>query len=713
MRGRFLGLWPLRRSIPGILGLALIAGLGAAACRPAGSGGDRPPIFVVSIDTLRADRLPAYGYGAGETPHLDRFAGEAILFENAISPCPLTLPSHSSIFTGRLPFTHGVRDNLGYRLDPAAHPTLAALLRERGYATGGAVSSYVLREETGLADGFDLYDDAIRRRHGVTPDRLERRGEETLAAAEAWLEVRREAPLFFFLHLFEPHDPYEPPEPFSSRLADPYDGEIATADAHLGRFFAGLQRRGLYDGALIIVLSDHGEGLGDHGEAKHGLLLYREALQVPLLVKLPGGVRGGQRVAAPAALVDVLPTVAEVAGFELPKGLPGRSLLSLEEGPQRRIYSETYYGRLHFGWSELHSLVDGRFHFIDSPRPELYDWIEDPKERDNILARERRVFRAMQGELARLPLGFEEPAPVAPEEAARLAALGYLSAPARRGSGERPDPKDNLDVLEDIQRAVDLQAAGRLEETVQVLKDLQRRRPEVQDTYLLLAPALRGQGAFEEALAVALEGRRVLPTLAPLFSLELSRSYLALGRLAEAEVEARAGAEASRAQSLELLARVAFSRGDLEAARQEVAKAIEEDPPPRLSSLLLAAEIDMRQERFEVALGHLDRGAEQVRAGEAPGTPGLESRRGDCLARLERYAEAEAAFRAELATFPGNRRAYAQFAFLLAARGRFAEIEPLLEELVRAAPGKASYELAADTLERLGNTEAARAWRSR
>ncbi len=698
-----------------LLGLALAVVSWTAACRPKNTDVARPTVIVVSIDTLRADRLPAYGYEAGETPHLDAFAARAILFENAISHCPLTLPSHSSIFTGQLPFVHGVRDNLGYRLDPAVTPTLAALLKEEGYATGAAVSSYVLRAETGLADGFDMFEDEIRRRADVTLDRLERRGEKTLAVAEAWLEAPKEAPLFFFLHLFEPHDPYEPPEPFRSRLSDPYDGEIATADALVGRFFDFLRRRGLYDEALIIVLSDHGEGLGDHGEAKHGLLLYRETLHVPLLVKLPGGERGGERVTAPAALVDVLPTVAEVVGFAVPENLAGTSLLSLGKAPvaDRKIFSETYYGRLHYGWSELHSLTDDRFHFIESPHPELYDWRKDPSELENILTDERRTFRAFEEALARLPLGFEEPAAVGAEEAAKLTALGYLSAPARSGSGKRPDPKENLDVLEDIQRAVDLRAAGRLEETAEVLRNLQRDHPEVQDTYLLLAPVLRGLGAYEEALAVGFEGRRVLPTLAPLISLELARSHLALGQLDEAAAEAAAGTAANRAQSHELLARVAFAREDLDAARQEVEKAIEADPPPRQSALLLAAEIEMREGRFEVALGHLERARAQVLAGDASRPVTLESRRGDCLARLERYPEAEAAFRAELAAFPRHRKAYAQLAFLLAAQRRFEEIEPLLEELVRAAPDPKSYALAADTLERLGNAEAAQAWRRR
>ncbi|MCI0549219.1 MAG: sulfatase, partial [Candidatus Rokubacteria bacterium] len=280
-------------------GLLLVAGMAAACSRGQALRFPGAPVVLVSIDTLRADHLPAYGYAGVKTPHIDRFRRDAILYERAWSHAPLTLPAHVSLLTGLLPFEHGVRDNLGYRLDPGAHTTLAALLRGKGYATGGFVSAHALRGGTGLAEAFDVYDD-----HMVAPGgggmealgRVQRRGEETLALARAWLAGVESRPFLLFLHLYEPHAPYEPPEPFRSATALPYDGEIAKSDEIVGGLLDELRRSGVYDRALVVLLSDHGEGLGEHGEDEHGILLYRWALHVPLLVKLPGAARAGTTV---------------------------------------------------------------------------------------------------------------------------------------------------------------------------------------------------------------------------------------------------------------------------------------------------------------------------------------------------------------------------------------------------------------------------------
>lgn len=278
------------------------------------------PVILISVDTLRSDRLPFYGYGKVETPALSALRADSILFERAYTHVPLTLPAHVSIFTGLLPDGHGVHDNLGYRVDPKV-PTLAELLKKAGYATGGAVSSVVMSGTSGVGRGFDLWDDDIvpTRAHQAI-SRVQRPGDEAEASVERWLDGQK-APFFAFLHLYEPHAPYEPPEPFKSRYPDPYDGEIATSDAIVGRFLDFLKRKGLYDGALIVFLSDHGEALGEHGESEHGVFLYREVLQVPLLVKLPGGRNRGQSVATPVPLSDVLATIGkavDLAGFVAP-----------------------------------------------------------------------------------------------------------------------------------------------------------------------------------------------------------------------------------------------------------------------------------------------------------------------------------------------------------------------------------------------------------
>jgi arylsulfatase A-like enzyme len=267
-----------------------------------------PPVILISIDTLRSDHLPAYGYRGIATPNLDRFAADGIVYEHAFSHVPLTLPSHASIFTGLLPAHHGVRDNAAFHLD-AKTPTIASMLRARGYATGGVISAYVLRGSTNISSGFDTYNDAIPFIEGAPTGNLARPGRETIAIAKQWIATKSTQPFFAFVHLFEPHAPYEPT----------YDGEIATADALVGDLLDSLRASNLYDDALIIVLSDHGEGLGDHGEQEHGVLLYREALQVPLIVKLPRNERKGTRVAEVVQLVDVLPTIEAFTGSAPPQ----------------------------------------------------------------------------------------------------------------------------------------------------------------------------------------------------------------------------------------------------------------------------------------------------------------------------------------------------------------------------------------------------------
>ncbi|MDQ2980124.1 MAG: sulfatase, partial [Acidobacteriota bacterium] len=308
--------WRLARA----LATAALASWGVAAgCSRRPEVFPRAPVVLISIDTLRADHLPAYGYRGLETPNLDRLAADALVFENALAHVPLTLPSHVSLFTGLLPFANGVRDNQGYVLSKA-HTTLATYLRGKGYATGAAISAFALSHVTGVSEGFDFYEDGVEsRRSGQALGQVQRSGFQTERLLEDWIgKLRDGQPFFGFLHLYEPHSPYEPPEPFKSRYAShPYDGEIATADSIVGKFLDFLKSRKLYDRSLIVLLSDHGEGLGDHGEDEHGIFIYREAIHVPLFLKLPGR-SPGRRIAGAVGLVDVFPTVTSVLGEKRP-----------------------------------------------------------------------------------------------------------------------------------------------------------------------------------------------------------------------------------------------------------------------------------------------------------------------------------------------------------------------------------------------------------
>ena len=369
-----------------------------------------PPrhLVLVTIDTLRADHLGCYGNRDVETPHLDRLAREGALALDMSVQVPLTRPSHTTILTGLYPAEHGIRDNVSPALG-AEVPTLATRLKGAGFETAAFVSSVVLSRQSGLARGFDAFSD----RFDVGADdarflnTIQRRGDGPTAEAIAWIEKPRASRFFVWLHLYDPHDPYEPPEPFASRYADrPYDGEVAFTDELVGRLEAALDRLGLTAETLLVVTSDHGEGLGDHGEAVHGYFVYESTLAVPLLLRGPG-VLAGTRLAVTARSVDLLPTLTDLLGLATPEGarLSGRSLaVALRGGASpanEPTYAESLTPLLHFGWSDLRALRDGRWKYIQAPRPELYDLRDDPKEAHDLARALPTRTEALRTALAR------------------------------------------------------------------------------------------------------------------------------------------------------------------------------------------------------------------------------------------------------------------------------------------------------------------------
>lgn len=547
--------------------------LGLSGCGRGGTTFEKAPIILISIDTLRSDHLPAYGYRGVETPALDALRRDAILFERAYSHVPLTLPSHASMLTGLLPAEHGVRDNGGYPFEAAKHPYLPRLLREGGYETAAFVSSFVLHGDTGLGAGFDVYDQGPP---GVEAraELIERSGAETVRLAVDWLRSRSresESPFFLFVHLYDPHTPYKPAEPFASRYREhPYDGEIAAADAAVGTLLDALRQQGTYDRAIVLLTSDHGEGLGDHGEDSHGVFLYREALQVPLLLKLPGGKRAGEAVAAPAQLADVAPTLLDLTGRPVPEEMIGTSLADLtdrpDQAPERRIYAESFYPRLHYGWSELASLVEGRFHYIHGPTPELFDLTADPGETHNVLERERRTYGTLRQALDAFPRELAPPGKVDAETAQKLAALGYAGR-ARVTSGPLPDPRTQRDVLSGLQAARAAGAAQQFAEAAEILERLVERKPDLLDGWVFLATCLEHLDRPEETLAAY---RRALELAdgAPEYAFYVARQLYRMRRFEEAGQHAElmlAGDPESR-DAREMLAAVALNRGDLDEA---------------------------------------------------------------------------------------------------------------------------------------------------
>lgn len=568
--------------------------------------------MLVSIDTLRADRLPAYGYGAVETPAIDALARDAQVFDAAYSHYPLTLPSHFSMMTGLFPPGHGVRDNVGYPFDDTAHPTLAARLAAAGYATGGFVASFVLRRETGFATGFQTFDEPPAPRRGAPMDAAQRSATATLEPALAWLRERAGQPLFLFLHFYEPHTPYTPPEPYRSRYADPYDGEVAAADAAVGTLIAELERLGLYDDALVVLVSDHGEGLGDHGEHQHGVFLYRSTLHVPMLVKRPGGGGAGTRIARTVGLVDVAPTLARAAGLDWPAGGDGRDLFEEEPPPDRALYAETYYPRLHFGWSDLQALIEPRWYLVRAPEPELFDVVADPGQQTNVLRAQRREFARLSSRLDTLVKPLAAPHEVDAETAKNLAALGYLSASRSVTEIDLPDPKSQRHLLAGIEEGLADYWAERYEAAAAKFRGVLAENPGMSDLWAYLARALDRLGRTGESVAA---WERVLELSGGNASVALlvAERYVELGNLDRAEQIVASVEAADPAGALDLAAQIALARGRGSEAEALMRRAAAEGVASEVVLRRLALDA-LGRGRPADALALLDRGADELEA---------------------------------------------------------------------------------------------------
>jgi len=437
-----------------------LAASASAAREPEPDKVSRPGVFLITIDTLRADHVHCYGYDRIRTPALDLLAEQGIRFTQAFTPSPVTNSSHTSIMTGLLPSSHGVSD-FGVPLAPS-YPTLAELLKKGGYRTAAFIGAVILDSKSlapGLDRGFEYYDNfpeitTTKSRWG----RLERRGMEVEQRAESWLSADPAGAHFVWVHFYDPHDPYEPPPPYSEVYKDrPYDGEIAYADSALGHFLAYLKKRGWYEEAVIVVVGDHGEGLGEHHEDTHGIFLYDSTTHVPLIVKLPEERDAGGTVDAQVRTTDIMPTILGLLGVAIPASLDGDSLepffTGLEAAP-RTVFGETEYP-LQFGWAPLRSIRKGGFKFIEAPKPELYDLHADPGESHNHYEPWNGTVQSLRRALTELSAksptsGKTLPAAVSASTIDELHALGYLGSADARSATDvpqpslLPDPKDKI-----------------------------------------------------------------------------------------------------------------------------------------------------------------------------------------------------------------------------------------------------------------------------
>jgi arylsulfatase A-like enzyme/Flp pilus assembly protein TadD len=480
-----------------------------------------PNVVLITIDTVRADRVGCYGYRQAHTPNLDALAREGVLFRTVVASVPLTLPSHCSILTGTYPTVHGVRDNLGYTLGESP-PSLATILKQHGYSTAAFVGADVLDPQRGLNRGFDTYSCPLRRKMGrnnpivFNLQELQRRAEEVVEDAIAWLSAQpnRSAKLFFvWIHLYDPHTPYDPPARFRALLRDPYDGEIAYADYALGKAFGYLKQHNLYDSTLIIAASDHGESFGEHGEYTHGYFIYDTTLLVPLIIKPPlGSGIAAHRSDVPARTIDIAPTVLQFVGIAPTPSMQGSGLLSLMLGrtassPTGVTYCETFYPN-EFGWSALRALRSGRFKYIDAPKPELYDLVADPQENHNLYQTKQAVALELKAQFASLLAGItpKEPlqrAPLSPADVEALASLGYVgtSSPIAVGKPGHPlpDPKDELRTYKTLSSTAQMAAEGKCDRALPLLTRLTQEQPALFLGHLTLAKCELASGKYEAA----------------------------------------------------------------------------------------------------------------------------------------------------------------------------------------------------------------------
>ena len=472
---------------------------------------DKPNVVLITLDTTRADHLPVYGYKEVSTPNLDSLAKDGILFRQCTSSSPLTLPAHSTIMTGTYPTYHGVRINGNTALAAQQH-TLAEAFAEKGYQTGAFVAAFVLDGRWGLNQGFQHYDDHfdLMKYKNLDLGVVQRPANEVVDAALAWLQGKKNEPFFTWVHLYDPHVPYAPPEPYRSQYASRgmkglYDGEIAFMDVQIGRLIQWLNESGLRKNTVIAVIGDHGEGLGDHGEMTHGYFIYDYAVHVPFILSTPDEQLNGLEISAQVRTLDLYPTLLQASNISIPKEVHGSSLWPLIKkrgsGSHLYAYSESMVPSMQYGWSPLLSLRTTEYKYIDAPRPEFYDLKDDPREETNLKEKRAKPASDYEKTLKSVVLETSKGAP-APgtanldsETMERMAALGYIGGPvttkASAGASQLVDPKDRLPIHEAIQKAGEFSNNDQHAEAVRILETVLRDDPENPQARLLLAGSYR------------------------------------------------------------------------------------------------------------------------------------------------------------------------------------------------------------------------------
>ncbi len=630
---------------------------------------EKPNIVLITLDTTRADYLPCYGYSGVNTPHLDALAKKSVVFEQCSASSPLTLPSHASIMTGMYPTYHGVRVNGNTALSDE-QTTIAEVLSGEGYQCGAFIAAFVLDGRWGLKQGFQHYDDEfdLRKYKHLDLGAVQRPGNQVVDAALAWLETQKENPFFAWIHLYDPHAPYEPPEPYYSEYSQRgldglYSGEIAFMDEQIGRCVSWLEKYDLSKNTIIILIGDHGEGLGSHGEGTHGYFIYEYAVHVPLLIVTPFPEFQGKRATSQVRAVDVFSTLLELANIDFAANAQGRSLLPEMFWPEKKeddyAYGESMAPNIQFGWSSLHSLRTTHYKYIGAPKPELYDLTQDADEKTNLVQQYPKIAGEMKDTLERLMAETSKDAPVAQaanldkETVRRLAALGYIGAPVSTkkssggGSTMLADPKDKFPVFNSIQQAGEFL---------------------MRDQYALAA----------EKLEAALQDDPTIPQAL----LQLSTCYIELGRSeeAKAKLDAVLKDDPENIQALISLANILLREGMEEDVIALCQRTLSIDDK-NVQAYMLIGEVYIGELNHSEALPYLEKAVEIQ--------PKLTRNRlnlAACLVGVKQYDRAEAMLKEIIRDYPKSPRVKFNLGLLYEEQGRLEEAKAAYAEEVAAFP---------------------------
>jgi choline-sulfatase len=669
-----------------------------------------PSVILISVDTLRADRLSSYGYQGHTTPNIDEIAKGGTLFWAIASQVPLTLPSHTSLLTSTYPFSNGVEDN-GEEV-PANSVTLARVLKFHGYHTAAFVGGFVLDRRFGLNQGFDFYDSPfdLHKEGGTDVGDIKRLGSEVVDSAIKWIQGNPEGPFFVFIHLYDLHSPYNVPQPYRARFGTGYEAELRYVDVEIGHLWNFLTRNGLLKNTLVVFTADHGEGLGQHGESTHGYFIYQSTLWVPLIFHWPTESKRSfpSRVNVPAGLIDVAPTILQFAGIATPPHFQGKSLFGwiYSEKPQtdREVYSESLYAHYHFGCSGLQSLRIGRYKYTDAPKPEFYDLEQDPGELHNLSSQKRSLALAYRERLLALVSKFKRrhtvsTSALSPEAIARLSSLGYIavssphSAPIAGGA----DPKDRIRAYEEYGHAIELAASGHFHQSNALLERLLAEYPHLIDLRTSLGWNNQKMG---DHIAALKQFNIVLKEdpLNVIAHFDLGVSYFKLGQLQDSikELQATLAIAPYYTQAENLLGTILLHEGKYEEAAEHFHHILKVAPNDYSANYDLGA-LAILGHQWDQAHQYL-----RVAVSVEPNNPAAHNTMGSYYLQLGDLPKAQQEFAQAIQIDPEFARAHYNFGLVLLKQK---QNERASSEFRRALSIDPNLQLARDALNQVKSSE--------